>query len=257
LQEKLAALGSLTSGIAHEIKNPLNFVINFAGVSISLVSELREELPQVDSVVEQILKDLERNASKIQEHGARADRIVHSMLEHARSGPGTTRQVDLNKLVREYVDLAMTSHRTGGGHNITQGALHTDFDAALGMVTVTPEDLGRVLINLTRNALYAIETRSSTAGSGFNPYLGVTTRDLGDRFEIRIRDNGSGIPAPVKDKIFMPFFTTKPPGQGTGLGLSISHEIVVQGHGGTLTFTSEEGEGTEFVVALPKRASAR
>ena len=261
LQEKLASLGSLTSGIAHEIKNPLNFVNNFAELTVSLVSELRDELhPQRGAVdpaaVEQLLGDLEHNARKIHEHGARADRIVRAMLQHARTGPVTTREANVNELVREYVNLALTSHRAHGAHSITPSALHTDLDASLGMATVVSEDLGRVILNLTNNALHALEARISAVGNGFTPLLGVATRDLGDRFEIRIRDNGGGIPAHAKGKLFTPFFTTKPPGQGTGLGLSISHDIIVQGHGGTMTFTSEEGEGTEFVMVLPKRATA-
>jgi predicted ATPase/signal transduction histidine kinase len=265
LQEKLASLGSLTSGIAHEIKNPLNFVNNFAELTVSLVSELREELKPPGGaagarsldMVQELLGDLESNATKIREHGTRADRIVRAMLEHARTGPGTTRQVHINELVREYVNLAVTSHRARGGHTLTQSVLRTEFDAALGVATVASEDLGRVILNLTNNALYALEARGSQVGSGFAPLLTVTTRDLGERFEIRIRDNGGGVPAQAREKIFTPFFTTKPPGQGTGLGLSISHDIIVQGHGGTLAFTSEEGEGTEFVVALPKRTDER
>lgn len=260
LQEKLASLGSLTSGIAHEIKNPLNFVNNFAQLTVSLVSELREELhPQGRAVdpaaVELLLGDMEHNATKIHEHGARADRIVRAMLEHARSSPGTTREANVNELVREYVNLALTSHRARDAHSIPASALRTDLDESLGMATVAAEDLGRVILNLTNNALYALVARSAKADHGFTPLLEVTTRDLRDRFEIRVRDNGTGIPAQAKEKIFTPFFTTKPPGQGTGLGLSISHDIVVQGHGGTMTFTSEEGAGTEFVVALPKQAN--
>jgi predicted ATPase/signal transduction histidine kinase len=258
LQEKLASLGSLTSGIAHEIKNPLNFVNNFAELTVSLASELREELhPQgraVDAAaVEQLLGDLQHNATKIHEHGARADRIVRAMLEHARTGPGTIRETNVNELVREYVNLALTSHRASGVHSLPSSALRTGFDESLGKAMVAAEDLGRVILNLTHNALYALVARGREVGHGFTPLLEVKTRDLGDRFEIRIRDNGGGIPAQARERIFTPFFTTKPPGQGTGLGLSISHDIVVQGHGGTMTFTSEEGEGTEFVVALPKR----
>jgi predicted ATPase/signal transduction histidine kinase len=261
LQEKLASLGSLTSGIAHEIKNPLNFVNNFAELTVSLASELREELhPQgraVDAAaVEQLLGDLQHNATKIHEHGARADRIVRAMLEHARMGPGTIRETNVNELVREYVNLALTSHRASGVHSLPSSALRTGFDESLGKAMVAAEDLGRVILNLTHNALYALVARGREVGHGFTPLLEVKTRDLGDRFEIRIRDNGGGIPAQARERIFTPFFTTKPPGQGTGLGLSISHDIVVQGHGGTMSFTSEEGEGTEFVVALPKRASA-
>ncbi|MFE8598237.1 trifunctional serine/threonine-protein kinase/ATP-binding protein/sensor histidine kinase [Archangium violaceum] len=261
LQEKLAALGSLTSGIAHELKNPLNFVNNFAGSAVALVSELREELhPRRarpagagDEGVEQLLGELSTAAEKIVEHGGRVDRIIRAMLEHSRSGSGLARKVDINALVREYVNLAMVGHDARKGSLVLAVRLHADYDEALGSEVVTPEELGRVILNLANNALYALELEKRRRGEAFLPVLGVTTRNLETRFEIRIRDNGGGIQAELRNKIFTPFFTTKPPGAGTGLGLSISHDIVVQGHGGTLAFSSEEGAFTEFVVTLPKR----
>ncbi|MFL5348090.1 MAG: AAA family ATPase [Hyalangium sp.] len=261
LQEKLASLGSLTSGIAHEIKNPLNFVNNFAESAVELTAELRQALhlqrpPQGGAgaeTVDQLLQHLEVTAAKISEHGKRVDQIVRAMLEHARNGPGSPQVVDINKLVHEYVNLAVVGHRAKGVDAALAATIELHWDEALGSAAVTPEDLGRVILNLANNALYALERRKRALGSGFLPVLGVRTRDLGDRFEILIRDNGGGIPAAVRGSIFSPFFTTKPPGEGTGLGLSISRDIIVQGHGGTMEFTSEEGEGTEFKLTLPKR----
>ncbi|EPX58651.1 serine/threonine protein kinase [Cystobacter fuscus DSM 2262] len=263
LQEKLAALGSLTSGIAHEIKNPLNFVNNFAESTMTLVSELQEEIhlqrarPTTEGAeaVEQLLGELSTAAKKISEHSGRADRIIRAMLEHARSGTGVARKVDINALVQEHVNLAMVGHGARKGALVLAATLLADYDKALGSEVVTPEEIGRVMLNLLNNSLYALELKKRRLGEGFTPVLEVKTRNLEDRFELRIRDNGEGIQAAHQDKIFTPFFTTKPPGEGTGLGLSISHDIVVQGHGGSLVFTSEVGESTEFVVTLPKRAS--
>jgi signal transduction histidine kinase len=263
LQEKLASLGSLTSGIAHEIKNPLNFVNNFAESAVELTAELRETLRLQQTApggagagtLDQMLQHLEVTATKIAEHGKRIDRIVRAMLEHARNSPGTTQVVDINGLVQEYVNLAVVGHRTKGTGAQLDARVDLQWDGTLGSAAVTPEDLGRVVLNLVNNALYALETRKRALGSGFAPVLEVRTRNLGDRFEILIRDNGGGIPAAQRSRIFSPFFTTKPPGEGTGLGLSISRDIIVQGHGGTLEFTSEEGESTEFKLSLPKRGS--
>jgi signal transduction histidine kinase len=259
LQEKLASLGSLTSGIAHELKNPLNFVLNFSRISVSLAAELQEELrlqqenPSRASTetCAQLAEDLADNVKRIQEHGTRAERIVHSMLQHARITPGAHRQVDLNEVVRQYVNLAVTGRRAQGGNGMIVPALQADYDASIGTILAAPEELGRVILNLTTNALYTLEQKSKALGRRFTPVLQVTTRNLEDRIEIRIRDNGEGIPPAVRGKLFTPFFTTKPPGEGTGLGLSLSHTIIVQDHGGTLDYTSQEGEYTEFVVRLP------
>jgi signal transduction histidine kinase len=264
LQEKLASLGSLTSGIAHELKNPLNFMLNFSKLSVSLIAELQEELrlqreapsQAHPEATEELLQDLVHNVIKIQEHGTRADRIVQSMLQHARINPGAHRQVDLNEVVRQYVSLAVTGRRAQGGNGMIVVSIQAHYDESIGKIVVAPEDVGRVILNLTTNALYTLEQKARARGSGFVPVLTVTTRNLGDRVEVRLRDNGEGIPAAVRSKIFTPFFTTKPAGEGTGLGLSLSHDIIVQGHGGTLDCSSQEGEYTEFVVALPRRAGA-
>jgi histidine kinase len=257
LQEKLASLGSLTSGIAHEIKNPLNFVKNFAELTVSLASELREEFEREvpvspSSAVPQLLGDLSQSATKILEHSLRADRIVQAMLAHARTGPSEIRPVDINELVHEHVQIAVAGRKPRGD---TRGgpSIRTNYDESIGSVSLAPEEIGRVILNLINNSLYALDERRDKEGDRFIPALQVTTRDQGTQFEIRIWDNGCGIPAAVKDRIFSPFFTTKPPGEGTGLGLSISHDIVVQGHGGTMGFVSEEGASTEFLVVLPKR----
>jgi predicted ATPase/signal transduction histidine kinase/tRNA A-37 threonylcarbamoyl transferase component Bud32 len=262
LQEKLASLGGLTSGIAHELKNPLNFVNNFSQSVVALLDELREELrpqrepPTRTGAVEQLLEELATAATKISEHGTRADRIIRAMLEHARSSSGPLSRVDINKFVHEHVNLAIVGHGSQPGTPKLAVKLQFDCDATLGSQFITPEELGRVILNLANNALYALALKQRARGDGFTPVLQVGTRNLEQRFEIRVRDNGMGIRSAQKDKVFTPFFTTKPSGEGTGLGLSISRDIVVQGHGGVLSFTSEEGEYTEFVVSLPKRVGA-
>lgn len=261
LQEKLASLGSLTSGIAHELKNPLNFVNNFAQSAVSLTAELREELrlqreePTADGPerVAQVLGELEAATTKISEHGTRADRIIRAMLEHARSGSGKRSRVPINEFVSEHVNLAVVGHGSRQEAPRFTATLQTDYDETLGSEFITPEDFGRVVLNLANNALYALALKQRALGNGFTPVLTVKTRNLEDRFELRIRDNGPGIKAGQREKIFSPFFTTKPSGEGTGLGLSLSHDIIVQGHGGTMEFSSEEGQYTEFVVTLPKR----
>jgi len=258
-QEKLASLGALTAGIAHEIKNPLNFVNNFAELSVELIEELRRErqsrrgvLP-AESVgeVEGLLADLEQNVGKIREHGQRADRIVANMLQHSRGVSGEKRPTDLNQLLDEYVGLAYHGVRAQDPSFNT--AFETLYDPVLAPVPVIAEDLSRAFLNLLNNACYAVREKQRRGVPGYAPVIRVQTRDRGDRVEIRIRDNGTGIPAASREKIFHPFFTTKPAGQGTGLGLSISHDVVVQEHGGELTFDSLEGEYTEFVISLPKK----
>jgi signal transduction histidine kinase len=259
MQEKLAAVGVLTSGVAHEIKNPLNFVNNFAELSVRLADELLEELekqrsrfdPDSLTYVEELLADLRQNASKIQEHGKRADGIVRSMLEHSRMSTGEAREVDLNVLVREYASIAYQKQMAQVPS--FDVSLETRIDDSLTDAAVVPGELGRVLLNLLNNAFYATRAKKKAAENGFVPAVMVMTKDLGDRVEIRVRDNGAGIPAAVREKVFNPFFTTKPPGEGTGLGLSISYDIVVQRYGGTFAFESEEGMYTEFCVTLPKR----
>jgi signal transduction histidine kinase len=258
VQEKLASLGALTAGIAHEIKNPLNFVTNFAALSVDLVQELRGDLNRVAEKMEHttrencemILADLEQNVAKIAEHGRRADSIVRGMLLHSRGQKGERQPTDINALVAEYVNLAYHGLRAqDSSFNIT---LTTDYDKSLGKIDVVPQDLSRVILNIANNACYAANQKKKAAGAGFAPTLTVWTKDQGDHVEIRIRDNGTGVPASVRDKLFQPFFTTKPTGQGTGLGLSISRDIIVQGHQGELLLDSEEGQFTEFTIRLPK-----
>jgi histidine kinase len=257
VQDKLASLGALTSGIAHEIKNPLNFVNNFAELSVGLADELRDTLAgrraalgDDAAAVDEILGELRLNVAKIDEHGKRADGIVQAMLEHARvGGTDERRPTQLNGLVEKFATLAYHGMRTRDAG--LEVAVETDLDPSLVNASVSSPEIGRVLLNLVNNACYAANARKKTADPGFRPTVHITTRNVGDGVEIRVRDNGLGIPAANRERIYDPFFTTKPPGEGTGLGLSISHEIVVPGHGGTLTFESVEGDFTEFVVTLP------
>jgi two-component system NtrC family sensor kinase len=262
--EKMASLGQLTAGIAHEIKNPLNFVNNFAGLSVELLDELKEAaapaLAALDgdnlAEVDEIVAMLTGNLAKIAEHGRRADGIVKSMLEHSRGGTGERREVELNGLVEEALNLAYHGARAQDQNfNIT---LERDFGAALAPIELVPQDVTRVCLNLFGNGFYAA-TKRRQAGSDpkFTPTLKVATRDLGDAVEIRVRDNGTGIPPEIKDKLFQPFFTTKPTGEGTGLGLSISYDIVTQQHGGTIAVDSVVGEFTEFAIRLPRTRLAR
>jgi signal transduction histidine kinase len=255
----MASLGQLTAGIAHEIKNPLNFVSNFAGLSVELLNELKETaapgFAMLDEARRTEIDDLTRthsgNLEKINEHGNRAGAIVRSMLEHSRGSSGERRSVNLNTLVVEALNLAYHGARARDqSFNIT---LQRDFDDGTTPVTVAPQDVTRVLLNLFANGFYAARRRESVAAtSGFEPTLKVVTRDLGDAVEIKVRDSGIGIPEEVKDKLFQPFFTTKPTGEGTGLGLSISYDIVTQQHGGSITVDSKVGEYSEFTIRLPR-----
>jgi signal transduction histidine kinase len=267
--EKMASLGQLTAGIAHEIKNPLNFVNNFAHLSIELLDELKEIAgPALDTLDEGKRADLDDtmemltgNLDKIGEHGRRADNIVKSMLEHSRGVTGERREVDVNALVEESLNLAYHGARAQDQtFNIT---LERDFDAALKPIELAPQDITRVFLNLFGNGFYAANKRArqpapAKAGgeAGFRPVLRVATHEEGDAVEVRVRDNGTGIPANIRDKLFQPFFTTKPTGEGTGLGLSISYDIVTQQHGGTIAVDSEEGSFTEFTIRLPRNGQA-
>jgi signal transduction histidine kinase len=245
----MASLGQLTAGIAHEIKNPLNFVNNFAGLSAApAISALdNEKRAEIDETITMLTGNLE----KIAEHGARADGIVKSMLEHSRGSSGERRSVDLNGLIEEALNLAYHGGRAQDqSFNIT---LERDFAEAIAPIEVVPQDITRVCLNLFSNGFYAATKRQKQASDPkFKPTLKVSTRDLGDAVEINIRDNGVGIPPEIKDKLFQPFFTTKPTGEGTGLGLSISYDIVTQEHGGTIEVDSRVGEFTEFTVRLPR-----
>jgi signal transduction histidine kinase len=257
--QKMAALGQLTAGIAHEIKNPLNFVNNFAGLSVELLEELKETArPAIAGLadderadVDEIVAMLTGNLEKIAEHGRRADGIVKSMLEHSRSGSGERREVDLNGLVEESLNLAYHGARAQDQNfNIT---LERDYAAAIAPIELVPQDITRVCLNLFSNGFYAAAKRQQEASNPqFRPTLKVTTRELGDAVEVRVCDNGIGIPPEIRDKLFQPFFTTKPSGEGTGLGLSISYDIVTQQHGGTIAVDSRVGEFTEFTVRLPR-----
>jgi len=257
--QKMAALGQLTAGIAHEIKNPLNFVNNFAGLSVELLDELKgtvepaiaaldeEKRAEVDEVVGMLTGNLE----KIAEHGKRADGIVTSMLAHSRGSSGERQSVDINSMVEESLNLAYHGARAQDQNfNIT---LERDLDRNIAPIELVPQDITRVLLNLFGNGFYAATKRSREAsGAAFRPALKVATRDLGNEIEIRVRDNGTGIPPELRDRLFQPFFTTKPTGEGTGLGLSISYDIVTQQHGGTIEVDSTFGEFTEFTIRLPR-----
>jgi len=251
VQEKLASLGALTAGIAHEIKNPLNFVTNFARLSVDLVHELRGALGEsLRPAVEELLMLLEQNLTRITDHGLRADHIVRDMLLHSRGQSGQRQPTDLNALLSQYVHLAY--HGLRARDPLFQVAINESYDATIGRVLVIPQDLSRVFLNIAGNACYAAHEKKQTAPEGFEPALWVSTRNLGERVEIRLRDNGNGIPAAIRDRIFQPFFTTKPAGAGTGLGLSISHDIVVRGHQGELRVDSQEGSYAEFIITLPR-----
>jgi signal transduction histidine kinase len=259
--EKLASLGQLTAGIAHEIKNPLNFVNNFSGVSIELIDELSDVLGTVTADdktradITEIADTLRGNLDKIVQHGKRADSIVKNMLLHSREGSGEHRSVDINAVVEESLNLAYHGARAERqGFNIT---LERSFDPAAGEVDLFPQEITRVLLNLISNGFYAATKRKAQAGNdGFEPTLAAATKNLGDRVEIRIRDNGTGIPPEVKAKMFNPFFTTKPAGEGTGLGLSISHDIIVKQHAGSIAVDTEPGSFTEFKIVLPRTAAS-
>jgi GAF domain-containing protein len=254
--QKLASLGQLTAGIAHEIKNPLNFVNNFSGVSAELIDELQEALSDVSlnekrrSEVTELMNTLRSNLDKVVQHGKRADAIVKNMLLHSREGSGEHRPVDINALVEESLNLAYHGARADKqGFNIS---LERSFDPAAGQADVFPQDITRVLLNLISNGFYAATKRKAEAGDGYAPALMASTRGLGDRVEIRIRDNGTGIAPEVKEKIFNPFFTTKPAGEGTGLGLSISHDVIVKQHGGSIEVESQPDVFSEFIIVLPR-----
>jgi PAS domain S-box-containing protein len=261
--QKMAALGQLTAGIAHEIKNPLNFVNNFAELSGELLQELRETTAPVAAAldddtraeVDEIVDMLRGNLAKIAEHGKRADGIVRSMLEHSRGVSGERRAVDLNSLIDEALNLAYHGARAqDAGFNIT---LKREFDQGLAPIELAPQEMTRVFLNLFGNGFYAATQRQhDSAGRDFRPTLTVTTRELSEAVEVRVRDNGTGIAPAIRDKLFQPFVTTKPTGEGTGLGLSIAWDIVTQQHGGTIAVDSRVGEFTEFTIRLPRRAAA-
>jgi signal transduction histidine kinase len=282
--EKMASLGALTAGIAHEIQNPLNFVNNFSEVSNEMILELlsKKEKARLDvetgqgkserdeTSEDEILNDISKNLEKILHNGKRADAIVKGMLQHSRTNTGQKEAVNVNTLAGEY--LRLSYHGMRAKDNGFNADLKTDFDPDLPKITAVPQDIGRVLLNLINNAFYAVDQRnrstvaeqqrnrtvlndqdqnpSSSDSETYKPVVTVSTKNLGQRIEISVRDNGDGIPEEIKDKIFQPFFTTKPAGQGTGLGLSLAYDIV-KAHGGELKVETREGEGTRFTIALP------
>ena len=257
-QEKLASLGALTAGIAHEIKNPLNFVNNFAELSGELVIELQDTLAKTVPAgaaadVDDVLGLLRTNVAKIAEHGKRADSIVRNMLLHSRGRKGGRTRVDLNALVHEYVGLAY--HGMRGLDQSFNARLEEHYDPEIGTISAVPEDLGRALLNLLTNACYAIHEKHRQSNGSFAPALTLTTHRLGDSVELRIRDNGNGLSPEVRQKMFEPFFTTKPAGSGTGLGLSITFDIV-QAHQGAIRVDSEPGQFAEFIITLPREVEA-
>ena len=262
--EKMASLGELTAGIAHEIQNPLNFVNNFSEVSVDLIDELNEEMEKGDrEEVKSISADLKSNLEKISHHGKRASGIVRGMLEHSRSSSGQKEPTNINVLADEYLRLSYHGLRAKDKNLPRRQAgfnadFKTDFDEHLPKINVIPQDIGRVLLNLINNAFYAVssrdytvKTRHALSQQDHKPTVAITTKKLDDKIEIRIKDNGNGIPDNVLKKIFQPFFTTKPTGQGTGLGLSMSYDIITKGHGGEISLETKEGEGTTFIIQLP------
>jgi signal transduction histidine kinase len=259
--EKLASLGQLTAGIAHEIKNPLNFVNNFSALSAELIGELNDLLKpaalddKVREEIDELTQMLKSNLEKVVQHGKRADSIVKNMLLHSREGSGEHRPADINAIVEESLNLAYHGARAEkSGFNIT---LQRDLDPKAGMIDLYPQEITRVFLNLISNGFYAAAKRKEAGEEGFEPTLSASTKNLGNKVEIRIRDNGTGIPLEVKEKMFNPFFTTKPAGEGTGLGLSMSHDIVVKQHGGKIDVDTMPGAFTEFVITLPRTAAAQ
>lgn len=248
--EKMASLGELTAGIAHEIQNPLNFVNNFSEINAELIDELGEELEKGNlDEVKALAKDIKQNEQKINHHGKRADSIVKGMLQHSRSSSGLKELTDINALADEYLHLAY--HGLRARDKSFNATLKTDFDATIEKIEIVPQDIGRVILNLITNAFYAVNEKKHLPGSAFEPTVSVITRKTNSKVELLVIDNGNGIPQKVLDKIFQPFFTTKPTGQGTGLGLSMSYDIVTKGHGGVLKVETKEGEGSTFTIILP------
>ncbi|HEV8506143.1 MAG TPA: ATP-binding protein [Chitinophagaceae bacterium] len=249
--EKMASLGELTAGIAHEIQNPLNFVNNFSEVNKELLTEMKHEI-DVGNLIEakNIAKDIEDNEEKITYHGKRADAIVKSMLQHSRSSSGKKEPTDINALADEYLRLAY--HGLRAKDKSFNAKFETDFDDRIGQINIVHQDIGRVLLNLINNAFYSVSEKQKQDIPGYEPTITVATKKMGDsRVELSVADNGNGVPKKVLDKIFQPFFTTKPTGLGTGLGLSLSYDIITRGHNGELKVETKEGEGAEFIIILP------
>ena len=247
--EKMASLGELTAGIAHEIQNPLNFVNNFSEVNKELISELLDEVDKknYDEVIV-IANDIKDNSEKINFHGKRAGDIVKGMLQHSRKSTGAKEPTDINALTDEY--LRLSYHGLRAKDKNFNADFKTDFDVAAGKINIIPQDMGRVILNLINNAFYAVNEKKKLNIDGYKPTISVQTKKVSGKIEIKVTDNGNGIPQKIVDKIFQPFFTTKPTGQGTGLGLSLSYDII-KAHGGEIKVNTKEGEGSEFIVQLP------
>ena len=247
--EKMASLGELTAGIAHEIQNPLNFVNNFSDVNSELIDEARLEIEKGNTEdVKQILTDIKDNEDKINHHGKRADAIVKGMLQHSRTSSGIKEPTDINALCDEYLRLAY--HGLRAKDKLLNAKFETDFDTSIGKIIIVPQEIGRAVLNLVNNAFYAVNEKQKQNIPGYEPTVTISTSKSNEKIEIKVKDNGNGIPQKIQDKIFQPFFTTKPTGQGTGLGLSLSYDIV-KAHGGELKVASEEGVGSEFQIILP------
>ena len=246
--EKMASLGELTAGIAHEIQNPLNFVNNFSEVNKELIEEMKEEIEKGNiEEVKAIAKDIEENEEKINHHGKRADAIVKGMLQHSRASTGQKEPTDINALADEY--LRLSYHGLRAKDKSFNANFKTDFDETIGKINIIPQDIGRVLLNLYNNAFYAVTEKAKQQPNGYEPTISVSTKKINNTVELTVKDNGNGIPQKVIDKIFQPFFTTKPTGEGTGLGLSLSYDII-KAHGGEIKVETKEGEGSEFIISI-------
>ena len=248
--EKMASLGELTAGIAHEIQNPLNFVNNFSEVSNELIDEMTEQLEKGNAEeAKAIAHEVKMSLDKINLHGKRADGIVKSMLQHSRTSSGKKEPTDINVLADEYLRLAY--HGMRAKDKSFNAAIKTDYDESIGLIKILSQDIGRVILNLITNAFYAVMEKKKLHPEGYEPTVTVSTKKTDNKIVVTVKDNGTGIPQKVLDKIFQPFFTTKPTGQGTGLGLSLSYDIVTKGHGGELKVETKEKEYTEFSIILP------
>ena len=248
--EKMASLGELTAGIAHEIQNPLNFVNNFSEVSGELLEEMQTELDAGNKEEAfNIAADVKQNLEKIIYHGKRVDAIVKGMLQHSRNSSDKKEPVDISALVDEY--LRLSYHGLRAKDKSFNAALNTDFDEHTGKINIVPQDIGRVLLNLFTNSFYSVSAKKKNLGTDYEPAVWVSTKREGNKVIIKVRDNGTGIPQKVVDKIYQPFFTTKPTGEGTGLGLSLSYDIITKVHGGTITAETKENEFAEFTIELP------
>src|SRR5437762_13311978 len=251
----MASLGELTAGIAHEIQNPLNFVNNFSEVSAELIDEWKEQLATGNGQQAiAIAEDVKQNLEKIIHHGKRADAIVKGMLMHSRTSTGQKELTDINALADEY--LRLSYHGLRAKDKSFMANFRTDFDPAVQKINIIPQDIGRVILNLFTNAFYSVTEKRRQLNGDYEPMVMVTTKMADGKVELKVKDNSTGIPQKVLDKIYQPFFTTKPGGQGTGLGLSLSYDIITKGHGGQISVDTKEGEFAEFTIRLPMRENA-